>query len=91
MEKWARQRIGVLAADTTTAIWDEIKKYKTNKAPNRVSRIKWKDWSKFPIFTTDVLIEYVKKYFCYSMTKQEIEAANEILPVRGIFLFYYFY
>ena len=85
MERWASQHIGVLAADTTTAIWDEIKKYTSNKAPNSVSRIKWKDWSKFPMFTTDVLIDYVKKYFCHSMTKQEIKAANELLPVRGIF------
>jgi hypothetical protein len=85
IEVWSSSSkpIGVLAADTTLSIWDEIKKFSENSPPKSVSRHRWNTFTDFPVFTTEVLCGYMKDYFKYTMTEKDTELADNILPVRG--------
>lgn len=73
---------GVLAADTTLSIWNEITLY-TEHSDSR-TRVQWRHFSELDIFTTDSLQIYMKEYFNYQLTTKDINLANSFFPVRGV-------
>ena len=74
------EKIGILAADTTLSIWDEIILYSEHSQ----SRVQWKHFSNLQVFTIDTLKYYMEEYFGYKLTTEDIKEAKKFLPVRGV-------